>query len=276
MQLFDTWAGVLPPEEFARWCIEPAARIVNELRRKVPNARVIGFPRGAGHLLGDYVDRVPVNAVSVDWMADRKFVRERVQSRVAVQGNLDPLALLAGGDALDRAIDAILNDFRRRPVHLQSRARHSAADADRACRADAETRAGQLGLDGRWYPWVKAFHVIAVISWMAGMLYLPRLFVYHCEAEVGSKQSETFKVMERRLLKVIINPAMILTWVLGLMAGLAWQLAHGRLDAGQIRAGDRPVGPARLAGALLAGFRRRPEHREARNSIVLSMRYRRY
>ena len=70
------------------------------------------------------------------------------------------------------------------------------------------------------YVWVKAVHVIAVISWMAGMLYLPRLFVYHCEAEVGSKQSETFKVMERKLLRVIINPAMILTWVLGLW--LVW------------------------------------------------------
>jgi uroporphyrinogen decarboxylase len=112
VQLFDTWAGVLPPDEFARWCIEPATRIVNELRRKVPNARVIGFPRGAGHLLGDYVDRVPVNAVSIDWTADRKFIRERVQSRVAVQGNLDPLALLAGGDALDRAVDAIMADFK--------------------------------------------------------------------------------------------------------------------------------------------------------------------
>ena len=112
VQLFDTWAGVLPPDEFARWCIEPAARIVNELRRRVPNARVIGFPRGAGHLLGEYVDRVPVNAVSIDWTADRKFIRERVQSRVAVQGNLDPLALLAGGDALDRAIDAIMADFK--------------------------------------------------------------------------------------------------------------------------------------------------------------------
>ena len=66
------------------------------------------------------------------------------------------------------------------------------------------------------YEWIKAFHVIAVISWMAGMLYLPRLFVYHCDAEIGSKQSETFKVMERRLLKGIINPAMILTWLLGL------------------------------------------------------------
>src|SRR6516165_1161227 len=70
------------------------------------------------------------------------------------------------------------------------------------------------------YGWLKAFHVIAVISWMAGMLYLPRLFVYHCGAEAGSKQSETFKVMEWRLLKVIINPAMLATWGLGLW--LAW------------------------------------------------------
>jgi len=70
------------------------------------------------------------------------------------------------------------------------------------------------------YDWAKALHVIAVIAWMAGMLYLPRLFVYHCAAEPGSKQSETFKVMERRLLQAIINPAMIATWLLGL--GLAF------------------------------------------------------
>jgi protoporphyrinogen IX oxidase len=69
------------------------------------------------------------------------------------------------------------------------------------------------------YPWLKAFHIIAVIAWMAGMLYLPRLFVYHCAAETGSVQSETFKVMERRLLRGIINPAMIATWVLGLTLG---------------------------------------------------------
>ncbi len=70
------------------------------------------------------------------------------------------------------------------------------------------------------YDWIKAFHIIAVIAWMAGMLYLPRLFVYHCAAEKGSVQSETFKVMERRLLRGIINPAMILAIALGLW--LAW------------------------------------------------------
>jgi putative membrane protein len=77
------------------------------------------------------------------------------------------------------------------------------------------------------YEWIKALHVIAVIAWMAGMLYLPRLFVYHCEAEIGSKQSETFKLMERRLLKAIINPAMGVTWLAGLYLVWAgrWYLA---------------------------------------------------
>ena len=70
------------------------------------------------------------------------------------------------------------------------------------------------------YLWLKAFHIIAVIAWMAGMLYLPRLFVYHAGVAPGSEQSETFKVMERRLLKAIINPAMGVTWLLGL--ALVW------------------------------------------------------
>jgi len=74
--------------------------------------------------------------------------------------------------------------------------------------------------------WVKSLHVISIIAWMAGMLYLPRLFVYHAEAEVGSEKSETFKVMERRLLKAIINPAMVASWIFGLWAAYelsAWQ-----------------------------------------------------
>ena len=84
------------------------------------------------------------------------------------------------------------------------------------------------------YLWLKSFHVIAIIAWMAGMLYLPRLFVYHCEAARGSIQSETFKIMERRLLKAIINPAMIVTWMLGLYLAFAggWFQSgwlHGKL-----------------------------------------------
>ncbi len=71
------------------------------------------------------------------------------------------------------------------------------------------------------YMWIKAAHVVAIISWMAGMLYLPRLFIYHSAAKPGSELSETLKVMERRLLRVIMNPAMVLSWVLGLW--LAWR-----------------------------------------------------
>jgi protoporphyrinogen IX oxidase len=70
------------------------------------------------------------------------------------------------------------------------------------------------------YEWLKAFHVIAIIAWMAGMLYLPRLFVYHCEAAPGSRQSDTFKTMERRLLNAIMTPAMVASWALGLW--LVW------------------------------------------------------
>ncbi|MBV8849690.1 MAG: uroporphyrinogen decarboxylase [Methylobacteriaceae bacterium] len=115
VQIFDTWAGVLPPREFQRWCVEPVARIVENVRRDIPGAKIIGFPRGAGALLTKYLDRVQVNAVGLDWAAEPEFVREHVQSRVAVQGNLDPLVLLAGGDALDRAIDDVLANFADRP-----------------------------------------------------------------------------------------------------------------------------------------------------------------
>src|ERR1700744_6542085 len=111
VQIFDTWAGVLPPREFLRWSIAPTARIVEGVREKMPDARIIGFPRGAGALLPPYVGATKVDAVSIDWAAEPSLIRERVQSRVAVQGNLDPLVLIAGGAALDRAVDDVLANF---------------------------------------------------------------------------------------------------------------------------------------------------------------------
>ena len=111
LQIFDTWAGVLPPREFERWSIEPTRRIVEGVRKKAAGARIIGFPRGAGALLPSYVERTGVDAVSIDWAAEPSLIRERVQNRVAVQGNLDPLALIAGGAALDRAIDDVLENY---------------------------------------------------------------------------------------------------------------------------------------------------------------------
>lgn len=115
VQIFDTWAGVLPAGEFRKWCIEPTARIVAAVRERIPWARIIGFPRGAGTELWQYLAAVPVDAIGLDWMIELVFARDHIQSRRPIQGNLDPLVLLAGDTALDRAIDAILEAFAPRP-----------------------------------------------------------------------------------------------------------------------------------------------------------------
>jgi uroporphyrinogen decarboxylase len=115
VQIFDTWAGVLPDDEFRRWCIAPSARIVTAVRRRVPGARIIGFPRGAATKLESYLADVAVDAVGLDWMVDLGFARDVIQKKRPVQGNLDPLVLRAGGPALDRAIDAILEAFAAGP-----------------------------------------------------------------------------------------------------------------------------------------------------------------
>ena len=111
VQIFDSWAGVLPPDEFRKWCIEPCARIVVAVRKSVPGAKIIGFPRGAGTKLTQYLAAVPVDAVGLDWMIELGFARDRIQKQRPVQGNLDPAVLRAGGAALDRAIDVVLEAF---------------------------------------------------------------------------------------------------------------------------------------------------------------------
>ena len=115
VQIFDTWAGVLPAEEFRRWCIEPTQRIVAKVRAEVSGAKIIGFPRGVGTALLRYVEEVPVDAIGLDWTVDLLFARNQIQWRMPVQGNLDPLVLVCGGVALDRAVDAVLEAFSERP-----------------------------------------------------------------------------------------------------------------------------------------------------------------
>ena len=115
VQIFDTWAGVLPAADFARWCVAPTRQLVAAVRDKIPDAKVIGFPRGAGTNLVAFVGDVPVNAVGLDWMMEPAFVREHVPAAMAVQGNLDPLALVAGGETLDRGVDTVLASYAARP-----------------------------------------------------------------------------------------------------------------------------------------------------------------
>jgi uroporphyrinogen decarboxylase len=115
VQIFDTWAGALPPDDFERWSVQPTKAIVRKLREKIPGAKVIGFPRGAGEKIPRYVTETGVNAVGLETGIDRNFARQDIQSKVPVQGNLDPETLRTGGEALDREVDAVLEAFAAAP-----------------------------------------------------------------------------------------------------------------------------------------------------------------
>jgi uroporphyrinogen decarboxylase len=116
VQIFDTWAGVLGPDQFDRWCIAPTQKIVEGVRRRVPRAKIIGFPRGAGAMALPYVEMTAVSAIGIDWTFERSIARDALQSRVPVQGNADPLALLAGGAALDREVDDVMRHLGDGPL----------------------------------------------------------------------------------------------------------------------------------------------------------------
>jgi uroporphyrinogen decarboxylase len=116
VQIFDTWAGILPDDEFDRCCVEPCTRIIAAVRAQIPTAKFIGFPRGAGGRLKRYIDAVPVDAVGLDWTIDLAFARDELQRRKPVQGNLDPVVLLVGGRSLDRSVDRILENFKAGPL----------------------------------------------------------------------------------------------------------------------------------------------------------------
>jgi uroporphyrinogen decarboxylase len=115
VQIFDTWAGVLPGHEFRKWCIQPCARIVEAVRKEISGARIIGFPRGAGTGYETYLEAVAVDAVGIDWTVELAYARDHIQTRRPIQGNLDPLVLLAGGAALERSIDAIVEALSQGP-----------------------------------------------------------------------------------------------------------------------------------------------------------------
>lgn len=115
LQLFDSWAGSLPVDQFERWVIEPTIKIVNALRAKYPHVPIIGFPRGAGPLYTRYVEALDIQGVSIDETIDPKWARDHLPSNVTVQGNVDSLALMAGGDALKRQVDAVFEAWSGRP-----------------------------------------------------------------------------------------------------------------------------------------------------------------
>ncbi|MGI8570059.1 MAG: uroporphyrinogen decarboxylase [Methylocella sp.] len=115
VQIFDTWAGVLPFAEFERWCLMPVEAIVAGLRLRHKDARVIGFPRGADHHLMDFAARTGVNVLGLDSTVDPRWAAKTFDRGLVLQGNLDPLALAAGGLPLETGVQQILSAFRGRP-----------------------------------------------------------------------------------------------------------------------------------------------------------------
>jgi uroporphyrinogen decarboxylase len=115
VQLFDSWAGSLAPAEFDQWVIAPTARLVERLKKKHRSVSVIGFPKGAGGKLAAYAKETGVDAIGLDETVDPRWASRELPARLVVQGNLDPLALLAGGEALKSSVARILDAFGGRP-----------------------------------------------------------------------------------------------------------------------------------------------------------------
>lgn len=115
LQLFDSWAGSLSPSQFEQWVIAPTARLVAALRERHPDVPVIGFPKGAGGKLAAYARETKVTAIGLDETVDPRWAAEQLPEGLPVQGNLDPLALIAGGEALGSAANRILDAFAGRP-----------------------------------------------------------------------------------------------------------------------------------------------------------------
>jgi len=115
VQLFDSWAGSLSPAQFREWVIAPNQRIVAGVKARHPAVPIIGFPKGAGAKLVAYADEVSADAIGLDETVDPHWADAALPRDLPVQGNLDPLALIAGGETLDRAVDAILDAFATRP-----------------------------------------------------------------------------------------------------------------------------------------------------------------
>ncbi|MDH3196244.1 MAG: uroporphyrinogen decarboxylase [Hyphomicrobiales bacterium] len=115
VQIFDTWAGILDDEGFARWAIDPVRRIIAGVRKAVPDAKIIAFAKGAGSRLGTYGEKTGANGVGVDWTVPIADAGAMLPANIASQGNLDPMRLIAGGAALDAGIDSILAATAGRP-----------------------------------------------------------------------------------------------------------------------------------------------------------------
>ena len=115
VKLFDSWAGVLSPSQFAKWVVKPTRDIVEAIKWKHPTVKVIGFPKGAGHQYIDYVNKTGVDAVAIDTSIDLSWAAKELDERVVIQGNMDPISLIVGGEPMLYQASSIVTDMKDRP-----------------------------------------------------------------------------------------------------------------------------------------------------------------
>ena len=115
VKLFDSWAGVLSPSQFAKWVIKPTRDIVEAIKKKHPSVKMIGFPKGAGHQYIDYVNKTNVDAVAIDTSVDPSWAARELNEKVVIQGNMDPISLIVGGEPMLNQANSIIDNMKERP-----------------------------------------------------------------------------------------------------------------------------------------------------------------
>ena len=277
VQLFDSWAGSLSPDQFDRWVIAPNRAIVERVHASAPGVPVIGFPKGAGAKLPRYAREVGADAIGLDETLDPDWAHESPAPPPAGAGQSRPHAAAGGRET--RWTRAWRASAGRSATGRTSSTWATASRSTRrwpmwsGCwrrRARPSKGSPMTGYLGDLYLWAKAAHLIFVIYWIAGLFLLPRYYIYHQEAGVGTAEAERWVDREGKLRRIILTPSMIIVWVLGIALALNWGIVvggragSGRLAAHQDPAGDRPDRLPRLADRLWpqAGRRHRARVRQ--------------
>ena len=257
--------AALRPTEFDRWVIAPTARIVAALKARHPDVPVIGFPKGAGGRLADYAREVGADAIGLDETVDPVWADAVLPAGAAGAGqSRSARAARRRRRRSTQGVARIRQAFADRP-HVFNLG-HGIGQFTPIAHVErllelVRTR-GMIGWLGDAYPWVKAAHLIFVIFWMAGLFMLPRYLVYHQEALGNSAEEARWVEREGKLRHIILTPAMIAVWVLGLSLALNDGIADGAPGLGwlhtKIAAGRAAVGLSWLGGGLCQEARDRP------------------
>ena len=195
---------------------KPNQRHSGSNKLKYPTVKVIGFPKGAGHQYIDYVNKTSVDAVAIDTSVDPSWAAKELDEKVVDSGEYGSYRSDSWRGAYVKSSQFYYRQYERAPTYFQSRSRRLQKHRQKMSKflQISSEISGKVNPQMEHYNLIKALHLISVIALMAGLLYLPRLYVYHADNIGQPVLNRTFKIMERRLMLYIMNPAMIASFVL--------------------------------------------------------------